>query len=146
MKGLNRRHISPLSSAQAQIWVSVPLLPQPRSVPKVRISSKSDSLRAFFTEGQRRRGGVVGKSAQVRNMNSTKHSGWFATFVSSIGNSRLVPFPGIAKGAAVHLQECFVNFYVIFSFHSHSLMIILNSATKCWLAVDNYAGSLFSSA
>lgn len=50
-------------------------------------------------------GGVVGKSAQVRNMNSTKHSGWFATFVSNIGNSRLVPFPGIAKGAAAHLQS-----------------------------------------
>lgn len=45
----------------------------------------------------------LGKAAQVRSMNSTKHSGWFATFVSNTGNSRLVPFPSIPKGAAAHL-------------------------------------------
>lgn len=45
----------------------------------------------------------LGKAAQVRSMNSTKHSGWIATFVSNTGNSRLVPFPSIPKGAAAHL-------------------------------------------
>lgn len=77
-----------------------PLLYNKKSDTQVRYYPKSDYLRASLGERDEEEG--VGISAQVKSMHSPQYSEWFATCMSNTGNSRLIPFPSIPKGAAAH--------------------------------------------